>query len=229
MRNRLANSVAVTARRTGLAAPGPRRALGRGLLAGVVALGLGASASARAQSPGPGPRIPAGPASQAGQALQFRGARLGMTIAQWKALPYPGGTSTHVETTCVNGPKRSAALGASRTAPADPGARLAPQRRAVLAEGQVERGVGQRHVLGARVHQRERQAVPLLHRVRRRQLLLAQVHAHRPRARARQPCRPVRRPAAQLDDALAFAGDNETVATEARHLLNRLTVAMATS
>lgn len=114
MRNRLANNAAVAARRAGLAPPGPRRAPGRGLLAGIVALGLGASAAARAQSPGPAPQSPPGPAHEDGQTLQFKGARLGMTIAQWKALPYPGGASTHVETACVDSPNRSA----------DPGARV---------------------------------------------------------------------------------------------------------
>lgn len=37
-------------------------------------------------------------------ALEFRGARLGMTIEDWKSLPFPGKSSDPVSRTCKNGP-----------------------------------------------------------------------------------------------------------------------------
>ena len=61
----------------------------------------------------------------------------------------------------------------------------------------------QRDVLGARLEQRELEPEPLLHRPRGLELRGRHVHADRPGAQPREPCRHVRGPAAELDRVLA--------------------------
>jgi len=86
----------------------------------------------------------------------------------------------------------------------DPGVRVAPERRAVLGDREIEARVSERHVLGAGVDQRELEAVLRLHLARGGELVLGDVHAHRPRPGPRQPRRHVRGPAAQLDHVEAL-------------------------
>src|SRR5206468_2125245 len=81
---------------------------------------------------------------------------------------------------------------------------IAPDARAVLGDGEVERGVWQGHVLGAGTDERELQPVLALHPPRGDELLLGDVHADRTRPSPREPRRHVRRPAAELDDVLAL-------------------------
>src|SRR5436190_1840002 len=81
----------------------------------------------------------------------------------------------------------------------DPGVRVAPDAGAVLADGQVEAGVGERRPLGIRVEEREPQPEALLQLARGRQLRRRVVQGHRPGAAARQPGRDVAGTAAELN------------------------------
>ncbi len=87
----------------------------------------------------------------------------------------------------------------------DPGVRVAPDAGAVLADRQVEAGVGERRPLGVGLEQREPQPETLLQAVRGRQLGRGVVQGHRPSAAARQPGRDVAGTAAELD-AVEAAG-----------------------
>ena len=90
-----------------------------------------------------------------------------------------------------------------RAASRDPGVGVAPQRRAVLGDGEVEARVRQRHVLGRGVVQREREAVLRLHRAGGLELLRGEVDADRARPAAGEPGGDVGGAAAQLDHVQA--------------------------
>ncbi len=81
----------------------------------------------------------------------------------------------------------------------EPAVRVGPQDRAVLADGDVERGVGERHLLGAAEQERELEAVLALHPGGGLELLRRVVEADRPRAAAGHPGADVARAAAELD------------------------------
>ena len=81
----------------------------------------------------------------------------------------------------------------------DPEPGVAPDRRAVLRERQVEGLVAERHRLGARVDERELHAVLALELPRGVELRLGDVEAQRPRAHPGKPRAPVARTAAQVD------------------------------
>ena len=81
----------------------------------------------------------------------------------------------------------------------DPDVRVAPDGGAVLREDEVERGVRQRRVLGARVDQRELEPVLLLELARGGQLVLRDVEADRPCAQPHEPRAPVAGAAAEVD------------------------------
>ena len=81
----------------------------------------------------------------------------------------------------------------------DPAVRVAPEARSVLGDGEVERCVGERHLLGVRLDQRELEPGLLLHPTRRLELRRRDVDADRPRTLPREPGGEVRRPAAELD------------------------------
>ena len=77
----------------------------------------------------------------------------------------------------------------------DPAVGVAPDRGAVLRDGEVEARVRQRHVLGARLDQRELEPELLLHRAGGLELGRRDVDADRPArraARARRRCTPCR-------------------------------------
>src|SRR5262249_13014103 len=78
--------------------------------------------------------------------------------------------------------------------------RTGPHRRAVLRVADVERRVGQRHVLARRLHEREIEAGLPLHSPRGLELRRRRVDADDARAATREPGGEVRRPAAELDD-----------------------------
>jgi hypothetical protein len=79
---------------------------------------------------------------------------------------------------------------------------IAPDARPVLGHGEVERRVRERHVLGARVDERELEAVLRLHRASGVELLRCQVDADRTGALPREPRGYVCGAAAQLDHVL---------------------------
>ena len=81
----------------------------------------------------------------------------------------------------------------------DPAVRVAPDRGAVLADGEVERGVREGDRLGARLEEREDEAVLPLERPRRLQLRRRDVDADRSGSPAGEPGGDVRGPAAELD------------------------------
>src|SRR6266850_155824 len=85
----------------------------------------------------------------------------------------------------------------------DPAVGIAPYARAVLGDGEIETGVGQRDLLGVAMQEREAEAVLSLERAGRLELLGRVVDAHHASAPAREPGRPVSGATAQLDDVLA--------------------------
>ena len=86
----------------------------------------------------------------------------------------------------------------------DPQGGIAPDRRAVLGEREVERVVRQRHVLGVRLDQLQAEPELGVHPPRRVELRGSDVDAdHAARAGALEPGAEVRRPAAELDHVLA--------------------------
>ncbi len=62
----------------------------------------------------------------------------------------------------------------------DPAFRIAPQRRAVFGEGEVERRIREWHVLGVGLEELEAKAELLVHLTRRVELRGGDVHAHDP-------------------------------------------------
>jgi hypothetical protein len=73
----------------------------------------------------------------------------------------------------------------------------------VVTEDDVERRIGQRHVLGAAVDERELDPGRLHQPAGVLELPVGQVDADRPRAELRERDRPLRRAASQLQDVLA--------------------------
>src|SRR5262249_20085105 len=85
----------------------------------------------------------------------------------------------------------------------DPALWIAPDRRAELRESEIEGRVGERHVLGARLHQRKLESVLLLHPPCGVELGGRDVHAAGSSARPGEPRREIRGAAAELDDVEA--------------------------
>ena len=82
----------------------------------------------------------------------------------------------------------------------DPAVGVGPDRRAVLGQGEVERGVRQRDVLPHCLDERKLEPELLLHGARRRKLCGRRIDAHGPRAALREPGREVGGAASELDD-----------------------------
>ena len=82
----------------------------------------------------------------------------------------------------------------------DPSIRVAPDRRAVFADRQIEARIGEWHGLCAGLDQREVQIVLVLERTRGGELVLGDVDADRPSASSGKPRRHVRRATSELDD-----------------------------
>ncbi len=85
----------------------------------------------------------------------------------------------------------------------DPGVGVAPDRRAVFGDGEVEARVAEGRPLGVRVDQGEAHVELALQPARRRELSARVVEPHGAGAAAREPRRHVARPAPELDDVQA--------------------------
>src|SRR4029078_5310432 len=81
-----------------------------------------------------------------------------------------------------------------------PEVRIAPETRAVLGDGEVERSIGQGDVLGIRLDQRKCHSRLLLHPTGGVELCRCQVDADGPRTSAGKVRCEVRSPAPELDD-----------------------------
>ena len=104
---------------------------------------------------------------------------------------------------CCCGGTRAAARPQQPIRLGEPAVRVAPDARAVLGDGEVEALGRQRHVLGARLDERELEPELLLAAPRRRELGRSDVDADRARAAPGEPRGDVGRAAAELDDVEA--------------------------
>ena len=95
----------------------------------------------------------------------------------------------------------------------DPSIRIAPDRRAVLADDEIAARVAQRHLLAGAADERIRHVELALEQLRTRELVRCRVDADRTAAESRDPRRDVARAAAQLDnDGVVHIGEQLEIA-----------------